>query len=259
MIIGQRPVDILYQFFRRRSIDCSIIPCANLVDSDWAAHTGSSQTAVPVGNLVQILLVVALGLVEHPGGCDLCGDRAVAATPQCLLVSVAGLFGSPALLLACEEDRRAILRAYVVALAHPLRRVVGLPEYSQQVSVGDLLGVEDNQYDFSVSGPSAAHLPIGRVRCEASCVTDGRRVDAIDLPELALVAPEAAEAEDRGTQTLREWWLEGRAKDGVPLRDGERWLLPSRKRLGGGDHLGLIPFRFVDGIIGTCRRYTTHR
>jgi hypothetical protein len=57
------------------------------------------------------------------------------------------------------------------------------------------------------------------------------------LPELALGAPEAAEAEDRGTQILGERWLEGRAKDGVPLRKFERRLLPARKRLGGGDSL----------------------
>jgi hypothetical protein len=106
------------------------------------------------------------------------------------------------LLVARVVDRRTVLRAYVVALAHPLRRVVGLPEYSQQVSVGDLVGVEDDQHDFRVSGSAAARLPIGRVWCEASCVTYDGRIDAIDLPELALGPPEAAEAEDRGTQTL---------------------------------------------------------
>jgi hypothetical protein len=106
------------------------------------------------------------------------------------------------LLVARVVDRRTVLRAYVVALAHPLRRVVGLPEYSQQVSVGDLVGVEDDQHDFRVSGSAAARLPIGRFWCEASCVTYDGRIDAIDLPELALGPPEAAEAEDRGTQTL---------------------------------------------------------
>ena len=82
------------------------------------------------------------------------------------------------------------------------------PEHGEQVPVGDLLGVEDDQHGLSVPASAAAHLLIGRVR-EASCVTDGGRIDAIDLPELALGAPEAAEAEDRGTQTLGERWLEG--------------------------------------------------
>jgi hypothetical protein len=66
------------------------------------------------------------------------------------------------------------------------------------------------------------------------------------LPELALGAPEAAEAEDRGTQILGERWLEGRAKDGVPLRKFERRLLPARKRLGGGDSLWTEPARVIE-------------
>src|SRR5918997_4089417 len=105
------------------------------VDPDRAAHAGPSQTAVPVRHFVQVLLVVALRIVELPGGCDLRGYRAVTATLKRLLVGLAGLLGGPALLVVNVVDRRAILRADVVALAHPLRRVVGLPEHCEQFPV----------------------------------------------------------------------------------------------------------------------------
>jgi hypothetical protein len=109
---------------------------------------------------------------------------------------------------------------------------VSLPEHPQQIPVGDLLGVEDDENDFRVSGSAAADLPVSRVWREASCVTDGGRVDAVNLPELPLGAPETTEAEDRCTQTLGKGWLKGRAKYGVPLRKFERRPLPARKRLG---------------------------
>src|SRR5918994_6213507 len=112
--------------------------------------------------------MVALGVVERPSGRDLCGDRSVSGTPKCLLVGVAGLLGGPALLVVCVIDRRAGLRACVVALSHPLRRVMGLPEHHEQFSVGALLRIEDDEHGFGMPGSSATNLLIGRVRCEAS-------------------------------------------------------------------------------------------
>src|SRR5215217_3910784 len=95
-----------------------------------------------------------------------------------------------------------------------------LPEHREQFPVGDLLG--------------------GGVLCEASRVADCCRVNAVDLPELALGPPEAAETKDRRARTLGEGRLEGRAEHGVLLRNGEGRLLPAGKSLGGLDHLGLV-------------------
>src|SRR5829696_2149818 len=208
--------------------------------SDRAAHAGPTQTAVSIGDLVQVLLVVGLGIVERASGCDLRGDRTVTGTPKRLLVGVAGLLSGPALLVVGVVDRRAVLRAYVVALAHPLRWVVCLPEHCEQVPVGDLLGVEDDEHGLGVSGMTAANLLVGRVWGKASRVADCCRVDAIDLPELALDAPEAAETEDRGAHTLGDRRLKWRAEHGVSLGNGERRLLPPGKRLSGRDHLALV-------------------
>src|SRR5215212_10578747 len=184
--------------------------------------------------------MVAFGVVERAGGCDLRGDRTVIGASQRLLVAVTRLLGGPALLVVSVVDRRAVLRAYVVALAHPLRWVVGLPEHREQVPVGDLVGVEDDEHGLGVSRTSAAHLLVGRVRREAPRVADRRRVDAVDLPELTLCTPEAAEAEDRGAHTLGERCPEGRAEYGVPLRNAERRPLPAGKRLCWRSYSGLM-------------------
>jgi hypothetical protein len=184
--------------------------------------------------------VVALGVVERAGGRDLRGDWAVTGASQRLLVDVARLLGGPTLLVVSVVNRRAVLRADVVALAHSLRWVVGLPEHRKQVPVGDLLGVEADEHGLGVSGPTAANLLVDRVLSEASRVADRRSVNAVDLPEPTLGPPEAAETQDRGAQTLGKGWVEGCAEHGVPLRNGEGRLLPARKRLGGRNHLGLV-------------------
>src|ERR687893_682671 len=152
--------------------------------------------------------MVALSVVERACGGDLRGDRTVTGAPKRLLVGVTHLLGCPVLLVVGVVDRRAVLRADVVALAHPLRRVVGLPEYCEQVSVGDLLGLEDDEHGFGVSGTSAADLLVGRIRRVASRVADRRRVNTVDLPEDTLGTPEAAETEDRGAHTSGKGWPE---------------------------------------------------
>src|SRR5215217_8561591 len=61
-----------------------------------------------------------------------------------------------------------------------------LPEHREQFPVGDLLGVEDDEHSLGMPGSSAANLLVGGVLCEASRVADCCRVNAVDLPELAL-------------------------------------------------------------------------
>jgi hypothetical protein len=115
-----------------------------------------------------------------------------------------------------------------------------LPEHREQVPVGNILGVEDDEHGLGVPGTATANLLVGRVRREASRVTYRRRVNTVDLPELTLCPPEAAETEDRSALTLRKGRLEGRTEHGVPLWNGERPLLSTGKRLTGRDHLGPV-------------------
>src|SRR5215211_682784 len=117
---------------------------------------------------------------------------------------------------------------------------MGLPEHREQFPVRDLLRIEDDEHGLGVPGSSATNLLIGRVWCEASRVANCCRVNAVDLPEFTLGAPEAAETKDRGTQTLGKGWLKERAKHGVLLGNGERRLLAAGNSLGWHDHLGLV-------------------
>src|ERR1700688_4456770 len=91
-------------------------------------------------------------------------------------------------------DAGPVLRADVVALAHALGRVVVLPKGFQELLVGDFLRIVDDEHDFVVAGPPAAHLVISGIRRMAAGIADGGYVDAVaELPELALCTPEAAE------------------------------------------------------------------
>src|SRR3954451_1560148 len=191
-------------------------------ETDRAAHAGPAQAAVAVGDLRQVLLVVVLGVVELAKGRDLGRDLAVAGLAQALGERGLRRLRGRALGLGAVEDGRAVLGAHVVALAHALGRVVVLPEELEDLLVGDLLGVEDDQHGLRVAGLAAAGLFVGRVGRVAARVADRGRVDALGLPEHALRAPEAAHADDGGLQVLRERRLDRRAEDGVRRGGGNR-------------------------------------
>ena len=83
-----------------------------------------------------VVLVVGLGLEELLERLERGGDRLV-ENPRPLELLDVGL-GDAALLVARVEDRRAVLRADVAALAVDLRRVVGDGEVdAQQLAVSD--------------------------------------------------------------------------------------------------------------------------
>src|SRR5207249_5415637 len=79
-------------------------------------------------------------------------------------------------------DARAVLRSDVVALAHALRRVVGLPEDLEHGLVTGGGRIEDGQYDLGVPRPARADLLVGRVGRVPTGVADGGRVHAVRLP-----------------------------------------------------------------------------
>src|SRR5690606_7124878 len=95
------------------------------------AHAGALDAAVAQRVLVEVLLVVVLRVPERAGIHDLGRDRPVAGRNQLLLVGVAGPDRPRALLCVEGLDARPVLGTDVVALAHPLRGVVALPEAHQ--------------------------------------------------------------------------------------------------------------------------------
>ena len=94
-----------------------------------------------------------------------------------------------------KEDRRAVLRAHVVAL--PVRRggIVHLPELFEDLFKRHFLGVENDPGDLRVAGVALANLLVGRVDGRASHVAAGDAQHAGNLLENGLGAPEATGGE----------------------------------------------------------------
>src|SRR5262249_55974189 len=95
-------------------------------DARRTRHAGAAVAAVAPGVLAQVLLVIALGVVELGRIQDLGGDAAVPGRAQRTLITVARSLGDAALLGREDVDAGAVLRADVVALAHALRGIVRL-------------------------------------------------------------------------------------------------------------------------------------
>src|SRR3954452_18585303 len=87
-------------------------------DADRARHAGAAQSAIARRVLGEILLMIVLGEIEFARRRDLGGDGAEPLRSQRLLVHGLRRVGSLALRIAKGVDRRAILRADIVALAH---------------------------------------------------------------------------------------------------------------------------------------------
>src|SRR5262245_49358332 len=103
--------------------------------SGLVLHAGRVDRAVAVRVLgrSEVLLVVVLGVPVVAEWRDLSRDLAVPLRGHRVLVLLAGRLGRRLLLRRRRVDERSVLRAHVVALAHPLRRVVALPEDLEQV------------------------------------------------------------------------------------------------------------------------------
>src|ERR1700722_18312378 len=120
-----------------------------------------------------------------------------------------------------DVDRRAVLRADVVALPHALRRVMVLPEGAEQIVVRHARRVEHDTNDLRVTRATGANLTVRRVGRAAAGVADVGRDDAGELPELFLRAPEAAHRERGRLRSGGEGALERGAEDLVLLGDGD--------------------------------------
>jgi hypothetical protein len=75
-----------------------------------------------------------------------------------------------------------------------------------------------------MAGAAAADLPIRGVRGRATHVAGGGRVDAVELPEEPLGAPEAAKPKDRGLQAVGKRRLKPGPEDRVTVWHGKRRL-----------------------------------
>jgi hypothetical protein len=147
---------------------------------------------VAVGEALEVVLVLRLGLPERDGLADLGHDLA-GPDPRGLDVGDRVL-RDLALLVARVEDLRPVTRADVVALAILGRRVVDLEEELEDVPVGDAVGIEDDLDGLGVAGV----IPIRGVLVLAAGVADAGGEDAVFMAQQVLDAPEAASREDGG-------------------------------------------------------------
>src|SRR3954465_16081757 len=173
---------------------------SDLAGGDYSHRAGNARAAEPavaVWVLAEILLVIILGVVELGRRTDLGCDGPVALRFQRLLEGRFRFLRRLELLVAVAVERRAVLGAGVVALAHALRGIMAFPEHLEQLFVAHDLGIEDHQHDLGMVGEAAADLLVSRVLRLAAGVADGGGINALRFPEQPLCAPEAAHAEHR--------------------------------------------------------------
>src|SRR5712692_7359363 len=91
---------------------------------DRAADAGAAETAIAGRVFRQILLMVRLGEIERWRVGDLGRDPAQPGYAEAVLIDLARRFGGLSLRRGEDVDRRTVLGADIVALAHPLRRIM---------------------------------------------------------------------------------------------------------------------------------------
>src|SRR6478752_5698938 len=128
---------------RLRTLGCG---AASAKGSGRELHAGVGVAAVAERVLCEVLLVLVLGVVVRrlAGRPDLGRDVTEPAPLELVAVHLGQVTGDLLLLGGSPVDRRAVLRADVVALAEALGRVVDLEERLHQVGEGHLRRVEDD-------------------------------------------------------------------------------------------------------------------
>ena len=150
-----------------------------------------------------------------------------------LLEAVAGRLGGGLLGVVDGVDRRPVLGADVVALAHAQGRVVVLPEQLEHRLEADDLGVEHHQRHLGVAGPAGADLLVGGVRREAAGVAHRGGDDAGGLPEELARSPRSSPCRRRAVS--------------LPSGKGGTIETPLTK-WGRGSHSGLVTAG--EGLVG---------
>ncbi len=144
------------------------------------------MAGVAVGDLLQVVLVIFLGFPVLVGLGDLSDDGRAPFSP--LIKTRDERLGRLFLGGSVVEDRGAVGRAFVVALAVLRRRVVHAEVPAQELLEGKLLRVVDDARDLGV-----AHVvAVGRVLDRAAGVADFGADHTRDLAQYLLHAPEAA-------------------------------------------------------------------
>ena len=101
------------------------------------------------------------------------------------------------LLIIGVENRRAVLRTDIVALAIQCRRVMSGEENRHQIAERDLRRIEFNFNHFGMAGVAHADLLVGGILDLAAGVARDDRMNAAQPVEHRVRAPETTAAENR--------------------------------------------------------------
>ena len=145
--------------------------------------------------LLKVALMILFGAVKNSGGGYFGDDWTAKATG--LLKLLPGCFGTRALFVAVEKNRGTILRSDVDPLPIERGRVVDLPEYTQQIIIGDSICIVPNVHHFGVSRAVGTNHTVGRVYNGSAAVADRHVQYSFHLAKRFLDAPEASRTKHR--------------------------------------------------------------
>src|SRR5690606_16275929 len=153
-----------------------------------------------------IIAVIRLCRPEFRGGHDFGHD----AVPDTRALELGDRLLGDALLVGRRvEDRRPVLCADVGALTVEGRRVVDREEDVEQIAIGDYGGIELYADDRPVAGAAAANLVVRRLLDVPARVAGFDGVNAAQVVEHGLQAPEAAAGENGGLTRITHFALRG--------------------------------------------------
>src|SRR5271154_3895916 len=157
----------------------------------WKAPVGSDIMAgVAVRKALEIVLMFGLRFPEFRSGPDF---GHYFSGPKSRSINVRSrLLRNPFLFFACVENGRAITGSDVVSLAVRSRRIMNLEKEFQQLSITQLLRIENDFDRFSM----ASVVAVRGIRNAASRVTDPRGNHSRTAAQQILHAPEAAPGEN---------------------------------------------------------------
>lgn len=152
----------------------------------------ATQSTVPVGIFLQVLLVIILREKVCRGRGDLCHNWVASPLLEQGVEVIASLFRKLLLFVVIVVNGRSVLCADIVPLTVARSGIVRVPEYVEHFLVGCFRLVKHNVDNLCVTSASRAHPPVAGVFCGATCVTDASGVHAICSPEFAFRTPEAS-------------------------------------------------------------------
>src|ERR1700730_1791610 len=143
-------------------------------ETDRARNASAAKAAIATRISREILLVIGFGVIKIRPIENLRCDRSKAPRGQRLGEGHLACLRASALGRVFDIDGGAILRANIVALPHPLGRIVALPKTPKQRLIGILGGVESDQPDFVMAGRPGAPFLVGGVRGKTARVSRRR-------------------------------------------------------------------------------------